>query len=51
MSRPLRYELEGLRSARRGDCRVLFALDHDTRVLLVGADLPPGRRPPLNAPV
>lgn len=35
MSKPLRYELEGLRSARRGDYRVLFALDHDTRVLLV----------------
>lgn len=35
MSRPLRDELEGLRSARRGDCRVLFALDHDTRVLLM----------------
>lgn len=35
MSRPLRYELEGLRSARRGDYRVLFALDPDTHVLLV----------------
>ncbi|WP_268531375.1 type II toxin-antitoxin system RelE family toxin [Cellulomonas sp. CW35] len=35
MSKPLRYELEGLRSARRGDYRVLFTLDDDTRVLLV----------------
>ncbi|QUC01786.1 type II toxin-antitoxin system RelE/ParE family toxin [Cellulosimicrobium cellulans] len=35
MSKPLRYELEGLRSARRGDYRVLFELDHDTGVLLV----------------
>lgn len=35
MSKPLRYELEGLRSARRGDYRVLFALDADARVLLV----------------
>lgn len=35
MSKPLRYELEGLRSARRGDYRVLFTLDSDTRVLLV----------------
>lgn len=35
MSKPLRYELEGLRSARRGDYRVLFFLDEDTKVLLV----------------
>jgi len=35
MSKPVRYELEGLRSARRGDYRVLFALDPDTHVLLV----------------
>ena len=35
MSKPLRYELEGLRSARRGDYRVLFELDHDAGVLLV----------------
>jgi mRNA interferase RelE/StbE len=35
MSKPLRYEFEGLRSARRGDYRVLFALDDQTRVLLV----------------
>lgn len=35
MSKPLRYQLEGLRSARRGDYRVLFTLDQDTRVLLV----------------
>lgn len=35
MSKPLRYELEGLRSARRGDYRVLFALDEPSRVLRV----------------
>ncbi|GAA3801041.1 type II toxin-antitoxin system RelE family toxin [Cellulomonas soli] len=35
MSKPLRYELEGLRSARRGDYRVLFTLDETTRTLLV----------------
>jgi mRNA interferase RelE/StbE len=35
MSKPLRGEFEGLRSARRGDYRVLFALDDETRVLLV----------------
>lgn len=35
MSKPLRYELAGLRSARRGDYRVLFTLDEDARVLLV----------------
>lgn len=35
MSKPLRYELEGLRSARRGDYRVLFALDEGEHVLLV----------------
>jgi mRNA-degrading endonuclease RelE of RelBE toxin-antitoxin system len=35
MSKPLRYELEGLRSARRGDYRVLFYLDETTRTLVV----------------
>lgn len=35
MSRTLRYEFEGPHSARRGEYRVLFALDPDTRVLLV----------------
>lgn len=35
MSKPARYELEGLRSARRGDYRVLFTLDDETHVLLV----------------
>jgi mRNA-degrading endonuclease RelE of RelBE toxin-antitoxin system len=34
-SKPLRYELEGLRSARRGDYRVLFALDAESHTLLV----------------
>lgn len=35
MSKPLRGELEGLRSARRGDYRVLFSLDEATGILLV----------------
>jgi mRNA interferase RelE/StbE len=35
MSKPLRGELEGLRSARRGDYRVLFRLDEATATLLV----------------
>lgn len=35
MSKPLRGELEGLRSARRGDYRVLFSLDPATSMLLV----------------
>lgn len=35
MSTPLRYELAALRSARRGDYRVLFALDADEHTLLV----------------
>ena len=35
MSKPLRGELEGLRSARRGDYRVLFSLDEATGALLI----------------
>lgn len=35
MSKPLRGELEGLRSARRGDYRLLFSLDEATATLLV----------------
>ena len=35
MSKPLRGELEGLRSARRGYYRVLFSLDEATATLLV----------------
>jgi mRNA-degrading endonuclease RelE of RelBE toxin-antitoxin system len=35
LSKPLRGELEGLRSARRGDYRVLFRLHPEARVLLV----------------
>lgn len=35
MSKPLRGEFEGLRSARRGDYRVLFALEETERTLLV----------------
>lgn len=35
MSKPLRGELDGFRSACRGDYRVLFSLDDATRVPLV----------------
>lgn len=35
MSKPLHGDLEGLRSARRGDYRVLFSLDEATGKLLV----------------
>ena len=35
MSKPLRGEIEGLRSARRGDYRVFFSLDEATATLLV----------------
>lgn len=35
MSKPLLDELEHLRSARRGDYRVLFELDEAARTLLV----------------
>ena len=35
LSKPLRGEFEGLRSARRGDYRVVFRLLADARVLLV----------------
>ena len=35
MSKPLRNELEGLRSAQRGDYRVLFSLDEGAGTLLV----------------
>ncbi len=35
MSKPLQGELEGLRSARRGDYRVLISLDESAGVLLV----------------
>lgn len=34
MSKPLRHELEGLGSARRGDYRVPFELDEHRRTLL-----------------
>ncbi len=36
MSKPLRFELEGWRVARRGDYRVIFRLLLDDRVLVVG---------------
>lgn len=35
MSKPLRGEFEGLRSARRGDYRAVFSLDETTNILLV----------------
>jgi mRNA-degrading endonuclease RelE of RelBE toxin-antitoxin system len=35
MSKPLRANLDGLRSARRGDYRVLFTLDYEQSKLLV----------------
>ncbi|GAA1916110.1 type II toxin-antitoxin system mRNA interferase RelE [Microbacterium aoyamense] len=35
MSKPLQGEFEGLRSARRGDYRVLFLLDDESGTLLV----------------
>lgn len=34
MSKPLRGEFEGLRSARRGDYRVLFLLEDDTLLIV-----------------
>ncbi len=36
MSTPLRYELEGLHVARRGDYRVTFGIDQDEQVLRIG---------------
>lgn len=39
MSKPLRGDLEGLRSARRGDYRILLELEHDRRTIhLIRAD-------------
>lgn len=35
LSKPLRGDLDGLRSARRGDYRVLFRVDDSTQELLV----------------
>ncbi|MGU3587249.1 type II toxin-antitoxin system RelE family toxin [Rhodococcus sp. C26F] len=35
LSKPLRNELEGLRSARRGDYRVLLRIDDGERVVVV----------------
>jgi mRNA interferase RelE/StbE len=35
MSKPLRGDLEGLHSARRGDYRVLFSLEEDSATLLI----------------
>jgi mRNA interferase RelE/StbE len=35
LSKPLTGEFEGLRSARRGDYRVLIELDEDARTVLV----------------
>lgn len=35
LSKPLHGELEGLRTARRGDYRVLFRIDEPGRIVLV----------------
>lgn len=36
LSKPLRYELEGWRTARRGDYRVTFRLDETAHTITVG---------------
>ncbi|MDQ2851389.1 MAG: type II toxin-antitoxin system RelE/ParE family toxin [Actinomycetota bacterium] len=36
LSKPLRFELEGLHVARRGDYRVTFRIDEDDHVLRIG---------------
>ncbi len=36
LSTPLRYELEGWRTARRGDYRVTFRLDETKHAIVVG---------------
>lgn len=36
LSKPLRYELEGWRTARRGDYRVTLRVDDKTRTIIVG---------------
>ncbi len=36
MSKPLRFELEGLHVARRGDYRVTFRIDEEQQVLWIG---------------
>lgn len=33
VGKPLRFELEGVHSARRGDYRVLYEIDTDVRIL------------------
>jgi mRNA interferase RelE/StbE len=37
LGKPLRFELEGRRAARRGPYRVLYSLDEKTRVVTVFA--------------
>jgi mRNA-degrading endonuclease RelE of RelBE toxin-antitoxin system len=37
VGRPLRWELEGLHSARRGDYRVVYRIDENRRVVIVEA--------------
>ncbi|MGH3957885.1 type II toxin-antitoxin system RelE family toxin [Mycobacterium sp.] len=37
LNRPLRGELADYRSARRGDYRVLFRIDHDRHTILIAA--------------
>ncbi len=36
LSKPLRFELEGLQVARRGDYRVTFRIDEEQQVLRIG---------------
>jgi mRNA-degrading endonuclease RelE of RelBE toxin-antitoxin system len=35
VGKPLRGELEGLFSARRGDFRVIYEIDHETRTVII----------------
>lgn len=35
LSKPLQYPFEGLRSARRGDYRVIFTLDHEASIVWI----------------
>ena len=37
VGRPLRWQLEGLHSARRGDYRVAYRIDDDRRMVVVEA--------------
>lgn len=37
LGKPLRFELEGRRAARRGPYRIIYALDEKTRTVIVTA--------------